>query len=177
MGRNPFKDRPEASMRREMLQEGQRVLIVEKHKQGVKTKEELTEGYIHGFLTSKPHHPQGLKVSIIRLSYLNGQNIFDIDPSMERHAHRVGTQAGDLDVNQYAIGRVQYLVESENDIHEGDIVQITKAKNIKKETDLIEGVVFRTIQSELIEGQSRTMVELCDGTIGWVQKVLSRIID
>lgn len=175
MGRNPFKDRPEASMRREMLQEGQRVLIVEKHKQGIKTKEGLTEGYIHGFLTSKPYHPQGLKVSIIRLSYINDQNIYDIDPSMEKHAHKVGTQAGDLDVNQYAIGRVQYLVESEEDVSEGDIVRITKAKKMVKESDLIEGVVLRTIQSELVEGKQKTMVELCDGTIGWVQKIVSKL--
>lgn len=60
MGKNPFEDRPEESKNGAMLRIGQRVLIVEKHKQGVRIKEELTEGYIYGFLTSKPYHPQGV---------------------------------------------------------------------------------------------------------------------
>lgn len=58
MPKNPFKDRPEESQHRSMLRIGQKVAIIEKHKQGTT---DLTECYIFGFLTSKEFHPQGVK--------------------------------------------------------------------------------------------------------------------
>lgn len=182
MGRNPFKDRPEESQNREMLRVGQRVLIVEKHKQGCNY-EGLTEGYIFGFLTSKPRHPQGVKVSIVRASFLNGENLiwkdehghWQGDSELIKQVGNVGTKTGDLDLNQYAIGRVQYLLENHKNIEPGDLVVVTKSKKRILERDKIEGIVMDIIQYEFVDGIQKTQVLLMDETIGWVFEIINKL--
>lgn len=188
MGKNPFIDRPEESKSSEMLRVGQKVLIVEKHKQGVTTREGLTTGYIHGFLTSKPYHPQGVKVSIIRSSYLEGENIiwkdeegnWQGDQKLIAQMGKVGTKGGDLDLNKYAIGRVQYLAENRLNIEQGDLVIVSRRKTPQEPSewsgrDITEGVVMDIIQYELVNNIQMTQVKLVDGTIGWVQRIVSKI--
>lgn len=182
MGRNPFKDRPEESKNRELLRIGQRVLIVEKHKQGC-DREGLTEVYINGFLTGKPFHPQGVKVSGIRATYIDGKDIIWKDANGEmqgdieliKQIGKVGTKAGDLDLNKHAIGRVQYLLENHMNIEPGDLVVIAKSKKQVLERDKVEGIVMDIIQYEIVDGEQKTQVRLVDDTIGWVHEVLMKI--
>lgn len=183
MGRNPFKDREEETKNPSMMKIGQRVLIVEKHKQGVKTKEELTECYIHGFLTSRDGHNQGAKISGIRSSYIRGENViwedengvWQGDKELIKQVGKVGTKVGELDLNKYAIGRVQYLLENDMNIAPGDLVIVTKSKSRVIERDKVEGIVMDIIQFEMVDGVQKTQVQLVDGTIGWVQEVIQKI--
>lgn len=183
MGRNPFKDRPEEANNLSMLRVGQRVLIVEKHKQGSQTKEQLTEGYILGFLTSKPFHNNGIKVSILRKTFLDKIDLiwkdedgnWQGDKELIKQIGKVGTKAGDLDLNQLAIGRVQYLLENEGNIEPGDLVVVTSAKKNFLERQKVEGIVMDIIQYEFVDNKQMTQVQLVDGTIGWVQQVVSKI--
>lgn len=187
MGRNPFKDRPEEANNLSMLKVGQRVLIVEKHKQGC-DRSGLTDGYITGFLTSKPFHPNGIKTSIIRKSYVDGEQIIYKDENGEwqgdqeliKQIGKVGSKAGPVDLNQYAIGRVQYILENRLNIEQGDLVIISRRKTPQEpsewsERDITKGVVMDIIQYELVNNIQMTQVELTDGTIGWVQQVISKI--
>lgn len=118
-----------------------------------------------------------VKVSIIRKSYLEGINILDTDEELKKQMGKVGTKAGDLDLNKYAIGRVQFLLENEMNIEPGDLVIVTKAKKRFLERDKVEGIVMNIIQYEIVDDIQKTQVELMDGTIGWVQEILMKIED
>ena len=182
MGRNPFKDRPEETQNREMLRIGQKVWIVEKHKQGC-GRDGLTEVYIHGFLTGKPFHPQGVKVAGIRVSFVKGESviwkdengIWNGDPELVKQMGKVGTKTGDLDLNKYAIGRVQYLSENEMGVEPGDLVVIAKSKKVPLDKDKVEGIVMDIIQYELVDGVQKTQVRLVDDTIGWVHELTGKV--
>lgn len=184
MGRrkNPFENREEETKDPSLLKIGQRVLIIEKHKQGTA---DLTDCYIVSLLTTKGIHKQGVKIVGLRRTFVENKMLiwrdevgnWQGDQELIKQIGKVGTKTGDLDLNKFAIGRVQFLGENYLNIEPGDLVMATKAKKRFLERDKVEGIVMNIIQYEIVDDVQMTQVELMDGTIGWVQEIISKIED